>query len=86
MILQVSALVDYKGTAKNVAVRVILTGLNDPNGVATCNGTLWVAEGPRITRYDRADDYILAGKVMACCSWPLPLLEPMRGSIFIAPW
>lgn len=44
----------------------VLTGLDAPNGVAWRNGSLYVAEVTRITRYDNADSHVLNSTVRAC--------------------
>src|SRR3984893_8043823 len=49
----VYAVVDRDGKRE---VKVILKGLNAPNGIAFSNGTLYVAERHRITRYDGIED------------------------------
>lgn len=49
----VYAIVDRGGKRE---VKKILKGLNTPNGVAFHNGTLYVAERHRITRYDGIED------------------------------
>lgn len=41
----------------------LLSGLNQPNGVAWHNGSLYVAEVSRITRYDDVDASVMANKV-----------------------
>ena len=63
---QVSALVDLDGTAANVTVVPLLAGLDSPNGVVWHQGSLYVAEIRRITRYDNVDAYALAGQVRRC--------------------
>ena len=45
---------------------ILLSGLNDPNGVAWHNGSLYVAEINKITRYDDADASVIANKVRPC--------------------
>ena len=45
---------------------ILLSGLNDPNGIAWHNGSLYVAEINRITRYDDADAFVIANKVRHC--------------------
>lgn len=60
--MQVYALVDREGD-RNITRQVILTDQFRPNGVEWRNGSLYVAEAGRITRYDHVDDYALAGKV-----------------------
>jgi glucose/arabinose dehydrogenase len=49
----VYAVVD-KGDRREV--RTLLKGLNSPNGIVFSNGTLFVAERDRITRYDRIEE------------------------------
>ena len=49
----VYAVIDRGGKRE---VKVILKGLNAPNGIAFGNGTLFVAERNRITRYDGIED------------------------------
>ena len=51
----VYAVVDRGGKRE---VKKILSGLNSPNGVAFRNGTLFVAERNRITRYDGMEDHL----------------------------
>ena len=45
---------------------ILLSGLNDPNGIAWYNGSLYVAEINKITRYDDADASVIANKVRPC--------------------
>ena len=45
---------------------ILLSGLNDPNGIAWHNGSLYVAEISKITRYDDADAFVIANKVRHC--------------------
>ncbi len=52
----VYALKDNDGDNRAESVRVILSGLNTPNGVAFRNGDLYVAEINRILRYDDIED------------------------------
>ncbi|CAL8468342.1 g7882 [Coccomyxa elongata] len=40
----------------------LLSGLNQPNGIAWHKGSLYVAEVSQVTRYDNADASVLAGK------------------------
>jgi glucose/arabinose dehydrogenase len=49
---KVYALVDKNGDQKADQVLVIAKGLNQPNGVAVHNGSLYVGEISRITRFD----------------------------------
>jgi glucose/arabinose dehydrogenase len=49
----VYAVIDHGGKRE---VKVLLKGLNAPNGIAFGNGTLYVAERNRITRYDGIED------------------------------
>ncbi len=49
----VYAIVDKDGKRE---VKILLKGLNTPNGVAFGNGTLYVAEHDRITSYDGIED------------------------------
>ena len=77
--LQVSALVDLSGTAANVTVVPLLAGLNSPNGVVYHEGSLYVAEIRRITRYDNVDAYALTGQVrLALCGSRSKNLPPER--------
>jgi len=50
----------YAITEKNGKreVKKLLTGMNDPNGVAFGNGTLYVAERERILAYDDIEDHL----------------------------
>ena len=41
----------------------LLSGLNQPNGIAWHKGSLFVAEVTRVTRYDNADASVIANKV-----------------------
>ena len=61
--VQVYALVDREGTGAHVQLHELLTGQNQPNGVAWHNNSLYVAEVGQITRYDNPDAFALAGKV-----------------------
>lgn len=45
----------------------LLSGLNQPNGIAWHNGSLYVAEVSQITRYDNADASVLANQVCSLC-------------------
>ena len=44
---------------------VLLSGLNQPNGIAWHKGSLYVAEVSQITRYDNADASVVANQVLA---------------------
>ena len=52
---KVYALVDKNGDQKADQVLVIAKGLNQPNGVAVHNGSLYVGEISRITRFDNIE-------------------------------
>jgi glucose/arabinose dehydrogenase len=52
---KVYALVDKNGDHKADQVLVIAKGLNQPNGVAVHNGSLYVGEISRITRFDNIE-------------------------------
>jgi glucose/arabinose dehydrogenase len=52
---KVYALVDRNGDQKADQVLVIAKGLNQPNGVAVHNGSLYVGEISRITRFDNIE-------------------------------
>lgn len=52
---KVYALVDKNGDQKADQVLVIAKGLNQPNGVAVYNGSLYVGEISRITRFDNIE-------------------------------
>ena len=56
-------MIDLDGKRHNITTVTLLSGLNSPNGVAYQNGSLWVAEIQRITRYDGVDASALAGEV-----------------------
>ena len=60
---QVYALVDHEGGGVNVQVHKVLTGQNQPNGVAWHKNSLYVAEVGQITRYDNPDAFALSGQV-----------------------
>jgi hypothetical protein len=61
--LQVYALVDFESDGVADKLVTVLSGLDQPNGVAWRNGALYVAEVGRVTRYDNADWYVLNNKV-----------------------
>ena len=61
--VQVYALVDHEGSGVNVQVHKVLTGQDQPNGVAWHKNSLYVAEVGQITRYDNPDASALVGKV-----------------------
>nr|QOL01109.1 putative extracellular protein CSOL_036 [Pseudococcomyxa simplex] len=42
----------------------LLSGLNQPNGIAWHKGSLFVAEVTRVTRYDNADASVIANKLL----------------------
>lgn len=80
---------DSKSTGTAEATVLLLSGLNDPNGIAWHNGSLYVAEINKITRYDNADACVRANKVSSTDSGILlqlasqpPLLASVEGSIF----
>src|SRR5262245_47703263 len=52
---KVYAVVDRNGDQKADQVLVIAKGLNEPNGVAVHNGSLYVGEISRITRFDNIE-------------------------------
>jgi len=54
----VYALIDKDNDKKAEEVKIIASGLNQPNGVALLNGSLYVAEISRILRYDDIDTRI----------------------------
>lgn len=53
---KVYALIDPDKDGKAEAVYTIATGLNEPNGVAFKDGSLYVAEISRILRFDKIED------------------------------
>lgn len=55
---KVYALRDRDGDGRAEDVRVILSGLNDPNGVAVRGEDLYVAEIHRVTKYERIEDWL----------------------------
>ncbi|KAK9815456.1 hypothetical protein WJX72_003952 [[Myrmecia] bisecta] len=59
---QVFALIDRNKTGQAAERVTVLSSRNSPNGVAFLNGSLWVAELNKITRYDNADSYVLQRK------------------------
>ena len=54
----VHAVIDRNDDHVADTVITILSGLNAPNGVAWRNGSLYVAEVNRVTRYDDIDDHL----------------------------
>ena len=67
LVLQVRAIVDPTGTGSNVSVYTLLIEKEAPNGVAWHDGSLFVSETTKVTRYDKVDIYALTGQV----SWIL---------------
>lgn len=61
--MQVTALVDVDGTGANITAVTVLTNQTQPNGVVWHQGSLYVAETRRITRYDNADGFAINGQV-----------------------
>jgi len=59
----VYGVLDSKNTGTSEATAILLSGQNDPNGIAWHNGSLYVAQLNKITRYDNADSYVVANKV-----------------------
>ena len=59
---RVYGLLDSRNTGTSERTVILLSGQNDPNGIAWHNGSLYVAELNKITRYDHADSYVLANK------------------------
>jgi glucose/arabinose dehydrogenase len=49
---KVVALPDSKHTGKSERIVTVLKGLNEPHGIAFCQGKLYVAENNRVRRYD----------------------------------
>lgn len=70
--LQVYALVDTNSNGTVDFAYSILNGLDNPNGVAWRNGSLFVAEVTRVLRFDDVDAQVLSGKVgSALSTWTL---------------
>ena len=59
---RVYGLLDSRSTGTSERTVILLSGQNDPNGIAWHNGSLYVAEINKITRYDNADSYVVANK------------------------
>ena len=59
-------MLDSNNTGTSEGTVIMLSGLNDPNGIAWHNGSLYVAEINKITRYDDADASVIANKVRHC--------------------
>jgi glucose/arabinose dehydrogenase len=55
---KVYALVDERHTGKATRIYTIAEGLNEPNGVAFSNGSLYVAEVSRILRFDEIETHL----------------------------
>jgi hypothetical protein len=64
----VYGLLDSTGSGVADTTVVLLTNQNAPNGVAFFNGSLFVSEISRITRYDDAESYVRAKQVVPCMS------------------
>ena len=60
---RVYGVLDSKNSGTSEGTVVLLTGQNNPNGIAWHNGSLYVAEMDRITRYDHADAHVIANMV-----------------------
>ena len=56
-------MLDSNNTGTSEGTVILLSGLNNPNGIAWHNGSLYVAEINKITRYDDADAFVIANKV-----------------------
>ena len=54
---------DSKNSGTSEATVVLLNGQSNPNGIAWHNGSLYVAQTDRITRYDNADAHVIANMV-----------------------
>ena len=59
-------MLDSNDTGTSEGTVILLSGLNNPNGIAWHNGSLYVAEINTITRYDNADAFVIANKVRHC--------------------
>ncbi|KAK9803128.1 hypothetical protein WJX73_008615 [Symbiochloris irregularis] len=59
---EVVALVDAEGIGSNITAVTVLTNQTQPNGVVWHEGSLYVAETRRITRYDNPDVYAISGQ------------------------
>lgn len=64
----VYGLLDSTGSGVADTTVVLLTNQNAPNGIAFFNGSLFVAEIARITRYDNAESYVRMKQVLPCMS------------------
>ena len=60
----VYGLLDSTGSGVANTTVVLLTNQNAPNGVAFFNGSLFVSEISRITRYDNAESYVRSKQVL----------------------
>lgn len=53
--LQITALIDLDSDGFAESTCALLQGLENPNGIVWHNGSLYVQETPRLTRYDGID-------------------------------
>ena len=63
---RVYGVLDSNNTGTSEGTVILLSGLNKPNGIAWHNGSLYVAEINKITRYDDADAFVIANRVRHC--------------------
>ena len=78
----VYAVIDRDHDQKADQVLTIASGLNDPSGVAFRNGSLYVAEVSRITRYDGIEDKLTSPPQPVVVNKDLPT-ESHHGQKFI---
>lgn len=60
---RVYGVLDSKNSGTSEGTVVLLNGQSNPNGIAWHNGSLYVAQMDRITRYDNADAHVIANMV-----------------------
>ena len=60
---RVNGVLDSKNSGTSEGTVVLLKGQSNLNGIAWHNGSLYVAQMDRITRYDHADAHVIANMV-----------------------
>jgi glucose/arabinose dehydrogenase len=75
---RVYGVLDSKNSGTSEGTVVLLYGQNNPNGIAWHNGSLYVAQMNRITRYDNADAHVISNMVRRASS--LQNASPLQAS------
>jgi len=81
---KVYALTDTNGDHKADAVKILASGLNQPNGVAFRDGALYVATSDRIVRYDDIENKLDASPSSVLVKGDLPTPSGNHSWKFIA--